>query len=381
MTDLLDNKESLLSVLGAPSLTGKDKDDFSIVVDSQEIVVESGRVIRTMDTVSDGWTASIRWDSNDYEIMDLLKPFRYTLAECYLGGNIIIKGSISRTKNSISPDKIIKNVIGFSSTVDIIDSNVKPPFEQKKVTLETRATTLLEPFNLSVVFDPDVLLDDEPFDKVTAEPSDKVFAHLAKLASQRGVLITSTKIGELLFTRANIKGKPVGTIAEDFPPGMTFEMDFDGRKRFYEYKAIAKTPGRNKRKKEKLKVASAFDPIIPEYRFMSFQANDVSMGNIQQAADWKRSKTIADAMTIPFPVSGWYDPDGDLWDVNTLVTVKSPLLHIPDGFNFLIKSVEYRFQSSGTTAILGLVPPQAFTGAEITEPWGVPEKGFLERLL
>jgi hypothetical protein len=38
---------------------------------------------------------------------------------------------------------------------------------------------------------------------------------------------------------------------------------------------------------------------------------------------------------------------------------------IGDGFDFLIKSVEYTLDSSGASSSLTLVPPQAFTGEEI----------------
>lgn len=386
MTDILSAKNDLLFSIGySQGLAGKDKDDFNIVIDGQEIVVEAGRAIRTMDTVADGWTASIRWDPNDSDLSAILKPFGYPPAECYLGGLLVIKGDMPTTKNILSATKKIKNLNGFSSTYNIIDSNVKPPYEQKKITLEERAKTLIErsdpPFGFKVIFDSEVLSDDEPFDKVTSKHGDKIFAHLASLATQRGILITSTATGDLLFTKANTKGKPVGTISEDFPPGLNFEMEFDGRKRFHKYKVFAKSPGRNKRQKSKLKTASAIDLIVPEYRFMTFEADDTSMGNAQKAADWKRSKTIADVLTIPFPVSGWYAPNGELWKENTLVTVKSPSLHVPDGFNFLIRSVEFEFQQGGIRSILNLVPPQAFTGEPITEPWGIPEKGFLEGLL
>jgi len=68
-------------------------------------------------------------------------------------------------------------------------------------------------------------------------------------------------------------------------------------------------------------------------------------------------------------VPSWYAPNGELWAPNTIVTVKSPTLYLDDGYNFLIREVTYDFSASGTTANLSLVPPEAYTGEEIVEPW------------
>ena len=85
-----------------------------------------------------------------------------------------------------------------------------------------------------------------------------------------------------------------------------------------------------------------------------------------------------------FPVSSWYGPDGKLWRENTIVTVKSPTMFVPNGFDFLIRSVEYEFTTEGATAKLGLVPPQVFTGDPIDEPWAtdaIRQENRIERAL
>jgi hypothetical protein len=44
-------------------------------------------------------------------------------------------------------------------------------------------------------------------------------------------------------------------------------------------------------------------------------------------------------------------------------------MFIPDGFTFLIKSVEYIFEPDGKKSVLNLVPPQVYTGEPLEEPW------------
>jgi prophage tail gpP-like protein len=342
-------------------LSGKDPDDCTLIIEGAEILIQSARILRTMDTASDGWTAVSTWDPDDKKLYDAFRPYAYKQASIYLGGHLMVEGILYVVSPLLSPGSQRIELEGASYTADIVDSTLKPPYEQSKVTLEDRAKEVI-PSNIKVLFDADGA--EEPFDRVTSKPEDTIFDHLASLANQRSVLISSTRKGEVLFWRAN-QDKPVGTITENFPPYTELKASFDGRKRFNVYKAIAQSPKKNKI------TAVSKDDIVPKSRFKTFNAPDATGGNIQSIADWKRSKQVAEALTIPFPVSGWYAPNGKLWEENTLVTIVSPSIFVPDGFDFLIRSVEYSFGPDGTMAILNLIPPQVYSGAILDEPWAI----------
>jgi prophage tail gpP-like protein len=372
--------ESALNLLGGdalPTLPNKDKDDFTVIVDGEEIPVQGGRVIRTMDTASDGWSASISWNPDNEDLNELLVPFGYKQASCYLGGTLLIDGFLYTVEPSLKGKERRNNLEGWSFTAEIVDSTVKPPYEQNKINLEDRAKEMVTAFGIKVVYDAD---DTEVFDRVTAQPTETIFSHLSKLASQRGILISSTPLGELLFEKVTTD-KPVGTLEEGKPPCLDFSARFDGRKRFNTYKALGQSPGRKNKKKKEFKYAIAKDDVVPKSRFLAFRSNETTAGNIQAAADWRRSKQLADVLTISFPVSSWYDPGGlDLWRENTLVTVVSPAIYVPDGFDFLIRSVEYIFEERGTTAILNLIPPEVYTGKLLVEPWADNTNALLNQI-
>ena len=371
---------AIASLLGGdvlPTLPDKDKDDFTVVVDGEELPVQSGRLMRTMDTASDGWSASIAWNPEDEDLSKLLIPFGYKPASCYLGGTLLVDGFLYTVAPSLKGKESRNNLEGWSFTAEIVDSTVKPPYEQNKINLEDRAKEMVTAFGITVVYEAS---DSEIFDRVTATPTETIFAHLSKLASERGVLISSTPLGELLFTEVTTDA-PVGTLEEGKPPCMDFLARFDGRKRFNTYKAIGQSPGRKKKSKKESKYAIAKDEVVPKSRFLAFHTNETTAGNIQTAADWRRSKQLADVLTISFPVSSWYDPGGlDLWRENTLITVISPTIYVPDGFDFLIRSVEYIFEEKGTTAILNLVPPQVYTGKPLVEPWATGINSLLSQI-
>lgn len=356
----LDKEEQTLKrVLRGRSLAGKDPDDFTLVIDGQEFVVMSARATRTINTASDGWTAVLAWDLEDREAVAALRPYKYPKASVYLGGELIIDGILYGISPKSTIDSRVIALEGFSFTADLIDSTIRPPYEFSQITIQKLAQDLCDPYGISVVYD---LGDVEPFKRVTADPSDTVLSFLAPLVSQRGGLVSSTVDGDLLITKAEF-GSPVGTLTEGKPPLREIGITFDGRKRFNVYRAIAQSPKRNS------KPAVAKDDVVPKSRFLTFTADDTTAGNIQAAANWRRSKQLAEALKFSVPVDSWYDPNGNLWRENTLITVESPTIFVPDGFDFLIESVEYTFENDGITASLNLVPPQVYTGEQIEEPW------------
>ena len=340
-------------------LPGKEKDDFTIVIEGREVPVQNGQIVRAADSAAHGWTADLYNYEADDELRELLRPYMYREAQAYLGGELVIDGRLYSVSHSVSKDGIVASLEGWSYSADIVDSSVKPPYEASKITLEKRARSLIDPLGITVVFDVD---EDAPFDRVTADKTETIFDHLVSLAKQRGVLITSNNKGELLFTQANV-GESVGTLEEGIPPFQEGEIKFDGRARFNLYKALGQSPKKNS------KTATAKDSRVPLSRFTTFTADDSTSGDIQKSANWRRSKQIAEALTFTIPVPTWYAPNGSLWAPNTIVTVKSPTLYLEDGYNFLIREVQYDFNDSGTTATLHLVPPETYTGEEIEEPW------------
>lgn len=320
----------------------------------------SFRLLTTMDTAADYFSANLPVDLDDNETWDLFNPDRFAETKVYINGELKLTGNVYITSPQISESGRIMSFIGFSKTIAIVDSTLRPPYEYNNVTLEDLSRTLLEPFSITSQF---LDLSGGQFERVTADQNSSVYEYLAPLAKQRGLLISNNELGELLYLKADTMSEIVGTIEEDFPPGMEFKSTFDGRKRYREFKATSQDPENNSI------YAISKDLNTPIQRFKTFSAGDSNDGNIQAAADWERSKSLANSLSIPFPVKGWISPNGLLWKENTKVVVKSKTIYAPNGFAFLIRSVEFKKESTGVYAILNLVPPSVFTGETIIAPW------------
>lgn len=360
-------RDALEKIIQSSSST----DGFVLEIGGREIPIISGKAIRTMDTAADAWTAVIAWTPGaDLFIDRVTAPYSYEKSKVFLDGVELVTGPLFLVKQMLNEgDGQRKELGGFSATVSIVDSDMNPElYQEKNVSLKDRCTNLLEPYGLKVVVD-SVAAEaaNEIFKRVKSKKDETIFKHLSKLAKQRQVLISSTVKGNLLLTKSKTKNQPVGIIEEaSVNPALSYQAIFDGRKRFSSYRVTSQTP-----KKRNKKVGISNDPNVPIMRFKNITVDNATDGNIKNIADWARSKQFASALTIPFPVPSWHDPNGNLWRENTTVVVKSKTIGTPDGFTFLIRQVEYNFSESGRTAILNLIPPQTYTGEPIIEPWRV----------
>jgi prophage tail gpP-like protein len=252
-----------------------------------------------------------------------------------------------------------KKLTGITFTKDAIDSNFNSPYEVTNQTLRQRANSLLSPLSIGVVWDID---DDLKFDKITASESDKIIAHITKYVKQRGALVSSDESGNMVVLRANTDGESVGTV-EDGKNGtsLSYSAKFDSTKRFNVTKVLAQSPGKN------AKNSVVKDDTVPNSRMQIIKAPDSTEGDIKNAGEWERSKSLADALTMPLSLKGYLAPNGERWKVNTLVTVKSDVISIPDGFDFLIRRVQFSKKNSGKSTVLSIVPPQVYSGEPIPD--------------
>jgi prophage tail gpP-like protein len=345
-------------------LIGKDDDDFTVIIDGIEVPVFSGSLWRSMEQPGASITAELNVSETDPELKNLLKPYQYLPCEAFLGETKKFTGLVYGTGIKISGKEVIGKIEGWTNTVDAVDSNSVPPYQDIEVDLKKRSETLLTnnfgDIKVSYEFP-----DTEKFERTAINADETVHEHLLTLAKQRGVLITTNDDGEWVYKNVET-GPPIASIEEGRPPLLELDIFWDGRDRFKQYRALGKTPKRNKARRKGI----ATDDNISRFRLKTINANESTDGNIERAAKWERTRNVAESIKIQIDVDGWYTPRRTrLWEENTIVSLISPSAFIEDGFDFLIKTVEYSFQANGNSTKLELVPPSVYTGETIIEPW------------
>ena len=342
------------------SFAEQQEESFSIAINGENVAVIKGEFVKTMDTASDSVSFDIDPDGVTDTIREALKPFRYPLVTLKINGELQLTGYLYVVDSSVESDKRLKSCTVYSKTANLIDSSVNPPYEQRSVSLKGRAETLCRDLGISVTF---AESDSKVWDKVTARSGQKRFDHLVSLAQERGLLISCTAEGGLLFHKANSDGVAVDALVEGEKGALSFSCVANGRERFSSYRITGKTIDKQPVSK------TVVDEFVPVPRYFCKKMSRSSGGTVTTAAEWERSKAIADALSISTPVDRWSDKSGKLWSVNSFITVKSKTLDLESGTDLLIRRVKFSYSSSGKTAILDLVPKEVFLGGSITDIW------------
>jgi prophage tail gpP-like protein len=106
-----------------------------------------------------------------------------------------------------------------------------------------------------------------------------------------------------------------------------------------------------------------FDDKVPAARQLVFEAGDLDTAGLDEAAGWAMLKINLQAAEIKIPTDKWVDDNGELWRPNTVVTVRSPVLDIPDARRYVIRGVEFSWTAGSRGAQLSLVPVLSVDGS------------------
>ena len=111
-------------------------------------------------------------------------------------GQIIITGYVDDVLPSLDSDSHSVSIKGRDKTGDLVDcSAIYKTGEWTNKKLDVIAANLCEPFGITVIVNTDI---GEPFKKETIQQGETVFEILDRLARQRGVLLTSDGLGNLI---------------------------------------------------------------------------------------------------------------------------------------------------------------------------------------
>lgn len=240
------------------------------------------------------------------------------------------------------------------------------PFEFKGLGLEEIARACARPFGLSVVFADD---DGPAFEKAKLEEDKKVREFLIDLAKQRGLVISNTPEGELLFWRSVGTGRPVATLAEGTPPVTAVSSSYEPEEYFSEITGFASCT----RKRGGSKYTLPNPHLSGVVRPLSFKLEDTELGDVPNAVRAKLGRMFADMASYSIEaLPTWRDPQDDLFEPNTTILLTAPSAMIFNAYEFLIRAVTYRQTASVESCTLDICVPGVFSG-EVPEvlPWDV----------
>lgn len=306
------------------------------------------------------------FDPKDQQQRNSLKPFAFNPMSVSVNDEVLFTGTIRPIVPRLEPAKNIVTV-GAYSLPGVLGDCTMPitslPLEFKKRNLHEIAGALLKPFDLNYK------ADSEPgpvFDKIAINPESKVLEFLAERAKERSQVISNTPDGRLLFRQAITSGKPVVELKQGLSPLTNVDAEFNFSNYYSEITGIQPVRVRAKKTNNYTKKNSLLADAVRPYVYNVPNSKDA---NLEASVSFKLGTMFANMVTYEVEVATWRDPNGKLWEPNTIVKLESPGVMIYKPFDFVIRTVTLAKNANSETAQLGIVLPNSFTN-EI--PGGFP---------
>jgi prophage tail gpP-like protein len=285
-----------------------------------------------------------------------------------IGEDTVITGFLDRYTTTISTGQHIIQLTGRGKGEDLVDCSADlentPGVEGATMTassIEDVATKLCSTYGITVKnLAPGkgaILL---PFTIWLGETSYEVIERVARYTS---FLVYEDELGQLILNQVGTEKMasgfsmgPTGNIE-----GATATLSYDQRYSSYTvvWNSIAQynilSPVLNNRAfKEDPAMAPRKRPLI-----IVSEQNQPDMDLGQARADWEYARRIGRSQAIRLTCDNWRDSAGKLWQPNYLATIDAPALKL-ENKEWIIGTVTFRKDQSGTHADVVLMPPDAF---------------------
>lgn len=344
--------------------------------DEVAVLIE-GKRFRFWDKVSvtlgfdsvDTVTFTAPFDPGSPDFRDLFRPFTYKQVDVTVGEETLFTGTVVDVIPSMTGSGNAVAVKCYSLPGVLGDCQVPAsavPLQFNGAGLAEITTSLLDPFGLSSEFSANAE-EGDIFKKVNCAPDRVALDFLVDLAKQRGLVITSSAAGALLYDAADLDSKPVAKLTQGAPileitpvfKPQDYYSSVTGIVPVLVGTEVQKLLGVATTKKRQITVRNPrLSGVIRPHTFAAESAIEVNS---------KAARFFAQSASYTVKVGTWRDPQGALWRPNTKVTINAPQAMVYSDYDFLVRTVTL---AEDYTSTLNVTIPEAFTSEQPTRlPW------------
>lgn len=318
----------------------------------------------SLDSVASSFAFTVNYDHKDPEHRILFRPLSFHRVEFYNDINQrFFVGTIVSHKFNSSKDPELLTVSGYSLPGVLEDCTIpysSYPLESISSNLNDITSKLLKPFGLEFRIYPEVRQEaNKGFKKTVAQPTESVKDYLAKLSSQRNIVMSHDIHGRLIFVKPNPDAKSIRVYTLENCTSMSLDVNGQG---LHSDLTIVRQPSVEDSKltpSDSIKnpMVNAFRPAVQV--LSSGEETDTKKGAENFLADELKS------IKINIDLNRW---DGMF--TGDIVEVLNPEIFIHTKQRFMVESTTINQSAQGRTMNIGLVLPETFAG-------GTPKNIFL----
>lgn len=311
----------------------------------------------TLDTVASTFYIKARFNPNNEFHREIFRPLSYNRVEFFdNNNNILFTGTSINTSLTSSSVRQLQEVSGYSLAGVIDDSTIPQsyyPLERNNVTLQDIAQTLLSEFNLTFevmqAVQNDMLLE---YAKTTADPEQGVKDFLAKLASQRNIIMGHNVNGGVVFFRLNLNATPVMRITPQNCLSMNNATNGQGM-----YSDIVVIRQQSTRNPNIRPVDTINNPLVTVNRVLTKVLSSGTETDTSKAAENVLAKQL---QAIKITVNFERIAEANVGDI---VEIVNPEIYIFNFQRMVVSDKSITRTPESTTSALTLVLPESFNGS------------------
>lgn len=206
------------------------------------------------------------------------------------------------------------------------------------------------------------------FKRVDIRPGQTVLEFLSRLAAERGQLLSSSELGQLVVWTGSSPGAPVSRLEKGMSPceGVSLVVNEEN----YYTSVTGTIPAKTKRAKPGVSHTVVNPLALSQIRPYFFEAPDIEPGELPTVVSAMAGRMFASVVTVTLNLSAWETDRGSVYRPNQTVVVTSPDDFIGRPYEFLIADVLLAKDAGQTLAALSLVLPGVYSGEMPKEmPW------------
>jgi prophage tail gpP-like protein len=322
-----------------------------------------------VDRSLDNFTSTFGFSSSD-KFPE--KPDKWNIeigdtCEVLLASKIIITGYIDEINIDYNEAGHTINVLGRDKTADLVDCSYLQDSstqvnEWRESTVQNVIKALIKPFDIELIIDSSVASDAAKIvgDKFKVDESQTVFNLIDPLLKQYGILGITTGDGKLTLTRAGTsKANDSLEFGVNIKSARFTQSNLD---RFSLYRVYGQGHGNDNKTIDDFRACSGelSDSIVGRYRpFVILSETATTNGKCKDRATWEAENRAGKSRMVEYEVQGHVQSNGEIWPLNSLVSVSDSFLTVPK--TMLIAGVSYVVDdSAGTITRLRLVSPNTY---------------------
>lgn len=343
----------------------------------------TGSITLKLDSIASTFEFSAYFKPQEKEFQELFKPLQYLPVEIYNSKKkLIFTGTILNHRFVSNKGRNLVIISGYSKCGILEDVCIPPtnyPLESTNKSLKDIATQLCGLFGIKVVvsdqaksisdstvktksnikaksdFDSIKAKSNSIFGRTSASPTETIRDYLAKLASQKNIVLSHNEKGEVLLFQPEYNQLP----RYFFTKGNTIEMslDYNGQALHSDIYIVTQPSDEN----EGVSTQDvAKNTLVAKYRPTT---KIMTSGEDTQTKEAARNELASELKSIPLTIElqGLFD---EIYP-GEIVNVHNHYLYCYAYNRFMVDSITMKFDSKSETTTLNCVVPESFNGGSI----------------